>query len=140
MSFQWEVDCKEVEKAIGVPWQLLDSVIAYESGGQPDIVSDAGAVGLMQIIPKFHPECGGAEALKDPLTNIQCGASILYNYNSSRPVDWTDQATVERTLACYCWGPANVEQYPVFGQWPKKVQRYCRGIWETYQRRLKEYR
>jgi soluble lytic murein transglycosylase-like protein len=43
-----------------------------------------GAKGLMQVIPKFHPEKlvehGGESALLDPHVNIQVGAQILREY------------------------------------------------------------
>jgi soluble lytic murein transglycosylase-like protein len=43
-----------------------------------------GAKGLMQIIPKYHPEKllehGGEQALLDPDVNIQVGARILREY------------------------------------------------------------
>ena len=43
-----------------------------------------GAKGLMQVIPKFHPEKllehGGEPALLDPEVNIQVGAQILREY------------------------------------------------------------
>jgi soluble lytic murein transglycosylase-like protein len=40
-----------------------------------------GAVGLMQVIPKYHldkfEELGGPEAVLNPLANIRVGAMIL---------------------------------------------------------------
>jgi len=43
-----------------------------------------GAKGLMQVIPKYHPEKlhahGGEQALLDPEVNIQVGARILREY------------------------------------------------------------
>ena len=44
----------------------------------------AGAKGLMQIIPKYHPEkfqeYGGAKAVFDPQTNILVGSQIIKEY------------------------------------------------------------
>ncbi len=43
-----------------------------------------GAKGLMQILPRFHPEKvsehGGESALLEPETNIQVGTRILREY------------------------------------------------------------
>ncbi len=64
--------------------ELVLAVIAVESTFRPRVVSHAGARGLMQIIPKWHPdtiaEIGGANALFDPNKNIQAGVRILAAY------------------------------------------------------------
>jgi soluble lytic murein transglycosylase-like protein len=64
--------------------ELVLAVIAVESTFRPRVVSHAGARGLMQIIPKWHPdtiaEIGGANALFDPNKNIQAGVRILAEY------------------------------------------------------------
>ena len=68
----------------GVDPLLIISVMAIESRFNPVAQSDVGAKGLMQVIPKYHPEKvsehGGAEALLDPEVNIQVGAQILHEY------------------------------------------------------------
>jgi soluble lytic murein transglycosylase-like protein len=64
--------------------ELVLAVIAVESTFRPRVVSHAGARGLMQIIPKWHPDTiaaiGGAQALFDPVKNIQAGVRILVQY------------------------------------------------------------
>lgn len=63
---------------------LIIAVIAVESSFNPIAESVAGAKGLMQIIPKYHPEkfqaFGGTETVFDPATNIRVGAQILKEY------------------------------------------------------------
>jgi soluble lytic murein transglycosylase-like protein len=63
---------------------LILAVVAVESRYNPVAESNMGAKGLMQIIPKFHPEKlvehGGEGALLDPHVNIQVGAQILREY------------------------------------------------------------
>jgi soluble lytic murein transglycosylase-like protein len=63
---------------------LLLAVMAVESRYNPVAESNLGAKGLMQVIPKFHPEKlvehGGEGALLDPEVNIQVGAQILREY------------------------------------------------------------
>jgi hypothetical protein len=54
---------------------LLAALIWRESGGDPDIVSRQGALGLTQVMPGIH-----ACATLYPLGNIYCGASILARY------------------------------------------------------------
>jgi soluble lytic murein transglycosylase-like protein len=63
---------------------LIIAVIAIESRFNPIAESNAGAKGLMQIIPKYHEdklgEFGGEHAVFDPETNIEVGAQILREY------------------------------------------------------------
>lgn len=71
-------------RRFGVDPLLIVSVMAIESRFNPVAQSEVGAKGLMQVIPKYHPEKvsehGGAEALLDPEVNIQVGAQILHEY------------------------------------------------------------
>jgi soluble lytic murein transglycosylase-like protein len=64
---------------------LILAVIAIESRYNPVAESVMGAKGLMQVIPRFHPEKlsdhGGEEALLDPEVNIHVGAQILREYS-----------------------------------------------------------
>jgi len=63
---------------------LILAVMAVESRYNPVAESTVGAKGLMQVIPKFHPEKlmdhGGEQALLEPEVNIQVGARILREY------------------------------------------------------------
>ena len=69
---------------MGLDPLLIIAVIAVESRFNPIAESVAGAKGLMQVIPKYHPEKlqphGGEEAVFDPQTNILVGAQILKEY------------------------------------------------------------
>jgi soluble lytic murein transglycosylase-like protein len=64
---------------------LILAVMAIESRYNPVAQSHMGAMGLMQIIPKFHMEKlsdhGGEQALLDPEVNIVVGAQILREYS-----------------------------------------------------------
>jgi len=63
---------------------LILAVMAIESRYNPVAESSMGAMGLMQIIPRYHQEKllehGGEHALLDPDVNIQVGAQILREY------------------------------------------------------------
>ena len=63
---------------------LILAVMAIESRYNPVAESVMGARGLMQVIPKYHPEKlelhGGEQALLEPQVNIQVGAQILREY------------------------------------------------------------
>ena len=85
---------------------------------QSDVVSPAGAVGLMQIMQKFHPDVD----LTDPATNIELGCDILssdYRYlnhfrlglSPTEPVDWSLYANVGRALRGFYMGSGTVVWY-----------------------------
>jgi soluble lytic murein transglycosylase-like protein len=63
---------------------LILAVMAIESRYNPVAESVMGARGLMQVIPKYHPEKlephGGEQALLEPQVNILVGAQILREY------------------------------------------------------------
>lgn len=69
---------------MGVDPLLVIAVMAVESRLNPIAESEAGAKGLMQIIPKYHPEklveFGGEKAIFEPHTNIVVGSQILREY------------------------------------------------------------
>jgi membrane-bound lytic murein transglycosylase F len=69
---------KAVADSMELDWLLLTAMIAQESSFNPNSKSWAGAVGLMQIIPRFVEI--EYEQLYDPLTNIQLGARILRDH------------------------------------------------------------
>jgi soluble lytic murein transglycosylase-like protein len=69
---------------VGLDPLLLLAVAAVESSFNPLAQSVMGAKGLMQIIPKYHPEklgiAGDDRVLFDPDANIRLGARILQEY------------------------------------------------------------
>lgn len=85
-----ELTTEVVAKAFAVGGELkLDpllilAVIAVESRFNPFAESVMGAKGLMQVIPRFHPEkfgpLGGERVVFEPAANITVGARILKEY------------------------------------------------------------
>ena len=141
------------DHGLGIPPNLIVALIMEESGGQPGIISSAGAVGLMQIVARLHVKTPGDQAeldaeiahLKDPVANIDQGCHILlsfYNYINNDPrhkgpgkvfPDWNNERLVKRALASYNWGPGNVIICDQQGkQWREPVQRYADNIWGLY--------
>ena len=61
------------------PWQVLAAIMAIESGGNPNAVSAAGAVGLMQLVPAYWESLSHiyGDNIWDPYTNIRTAAHIL---------------------------------------------------------------
>jgi soluble lytic murein transglycosylase-like protein len=62
---------------------LIVAVMAVESGFNPAAQSDGGAIGLMQVIPRYHADKFSAargESMRDPSTNIRVGSQALKEY------------------------------------------------------------
>jgi soluble lytic murein transglycosylase-like protein len=66
----------EAARQSGVPVALVRAVIRVESDYFPDVVSNAGALGLMQLMP-FNLERYGVADPFDPRSNILGGARLL---------------------------------------------------------------
>ncbi len=70
-------------KVIGVDPLLIIAVMAVESRFNPIAQSDGGAIGLMQVIPRFHADkfdVAHGKSMLDPRTNIELGARVLKDY------------------------------------------------------------
>ncbi len=68
---------------LGVDPLLIIAVIAVESRFNPIAQSDAGALGLMQVIPGYHKdhiEAAHVDSVLDPHSNIRLGARVLKEY------------------------------------------------------------
>lgn len=81
------------------PW-LVDAVARSESGYDPDAVSAAGALGIMQLMPATARELGVDP--RDPAQNIAGGARYL-----RRMLDRFDD-DLEQALAAYNAGSGSV--------------------------------
>lgn len=68
----------------GLPPTLILAIIEQESGFRPEVVNNHGAVGLMQVVPRYHREKletrDGIKELQNPEANIRVGSQILNEY------------------------------------------------------------
>ena len=87
----------------GVPEKLIQSVIKTESDFNPDVVSSAGAQGLMQLMPQTAKELGVTDAF-DPKQNIEGGTKLLKQHIDT-------YGNLELVLAAYNAGPGAVAKY-----------------------------
>lgn len=86
-----------------LPPGLLMRIAQQESNFDPAARSSAGAVGIMQIVPRWHPEVGEAGAL-DPARAIPYAAKILAAWHRQYG-NWT------LALAAYNAGPGAVAKF-----------------------------
>lgn len=87
----------------GLPRKLVRSVMAAESGFQPQAVSPKGAIGLMQLMPATA-QLLGADA-GDPAQNVDAGTRYL------RDLLLKYDGALWHALAAYNAGPGAVEKY-----------------------------
>ncbi len=116
---------EEAAAKYGLPSDLLRSVAKAESDFNPNTVSRAGAVGVMQLMPGTAKLLGVTDSY-DARQNIMGGAKYLKE-NLDR------FGSVELALAAYNAGPNSVKKYggiPPFNEtqnYVKKVMSYMEG-------------
>lgn len=109
-----------VSQALNVPGPLVHAVIDAESDYRADVVSHAGAVGLMQLIPKYGAResykylykldrIPTNQALKRPEVSIWLGTAYLHILDT-RYFAWIKNKAVRlrAVIAAYNWGPTAV--------------------------------
>jgi len=78
-STQFDAFFESASKKTGVPADLLKRISGVESSFNPNAVSDAGAQGLMQLMPANSKSMGIANPF-DPESNILGGARLFADY------------------------------------------------------------
>jgi len=97
---------KEVADSTGVDWLLIASIIAQETKFNPNAKSWAGAVGLMQVLPRYS-EVSSEEQLYNEKVNIREGVRILKEHlNHYSYMDSTNRWSF--ALAAYNAGQGHV--------------------------------
>jgi hypothetical protein len=117
---RWRRQFDEATQRYGLPPTLLQEVARIESNFNPRAVSHAGAQGLMQIVPRWHP---GVNPF-DPDEAIPYAASYLRE-NYDRFGSW------ELAAAAYNAGPGAVERYngvPPFQETQQYVQKLAQVL------------
>ena len=103
---------KDASVTHGIDYELLQALIATESGFDTNAVSPKGAVGLMQLIPPTAERYGVRadktqaieKKLTDPKTNIRAGSRYLRDLISLFP------GQLELALAAYNAGEGAVQR------------------------------
>jgi Transglycosylase SLT domain len=89
----WIPVLNAAEARNGIPNDLLARQCDEESAFNPEASNPSGAVGIMQLLPKFFPGAG-QDAVKDIETAAEYLASLFKRFS-----DW------QLALAGYDWGP-----------------------------------
>ena len=120
-SYRQHFEQAELEN--GLPKNILARMAQQESAFRQDIISGetkshAGAIGLMQIIPRWHPDVDPY----DPVASIYyAGRYMKQNYD--RFGDW------RLALAAYNYGPGNVSRVKGdVSKMPKETRDYVKEI------------
>ena len=96
----------------GMEPNMVYAIMKAESGFRPNVVSYAGAIGLMQLMPETYEKDisakigheGDASHLYDPETNIQAGVWYFSHW-------YAYYGTAVETLAAYHAGVGNVNKW-----------------------------
>jgi Transglycosylase SLT domain len=125
---------REASQAHNIDFELLQALIATESGFDTNAVSPKGAVGLMQLMPPTAQRYGVSgdaktpieKKLTDPKTNIKAGARYLRDLINLFP------GKLELALAAYNAGEGAVQRngnkIPPY----KETQNYVVTVMQIY--------
>ena len=143
---RYDQHIQDQQSFFGIPEALIRAVIKTESDFDPNVISSAGAKGLMQLMPDTARLMGVTDVF-DPRQNIMGGArylQVLARRFCKTPAQAFESEGGERTLVCsqdekvkviagYHAGPAAVEKYG--GMPPYETTRaYVTSVMRRYDR------
>lgn len=112
----------QAENKYSLPKNLLARIAHQESYFDPTAFNPSGAMGMMQIIPRWHPEVKDPNDPKEAVP--YAGKYMRQLYNMFGRWDYA--------LAGYNWGPGNVKKWiesgADFNQLPEETQNYVKNI------------
>lgn len=121
----WEPKLQELCERYEVDPHLARAVMRCESGGNPNAISSAGAIGLMQLMP------GTARGLgvdpKNPERNLEGGIKYLAQLADKYDGDYV------KALAAYNAGSGRVDSYGGVPPFPE-TQRYVKNVLALYRK------
>lgn len=107
-----------MEKEYNMPNGILQNIAYHESRYNPNAVSHAGAIGIMQIHPRWHK---GVNPY-DPYASIKYGAKYLDTLYK-RFNNW------EMALAAWNWGQGNLAKYS-YNKAPLETRNFIKNVME----------
>lgn len=112
---------EEIGEQYNIAPELIIAIIESESSGRWNIISEDGAIGLMQVMPKYHKdrmERLGVTDIFNPYNNILVGVDYLSELASK----YDDLPTV---LMCYN-----------MGEYGSAIERAEAGEWSDYAKKI----
>ncbi|GAB5471673.1 MAG: hypothetical protein Kilf2KO_47030 [Rhodospirillales bacterium] len=115
----------EAAQRFAIPERWIRAVMQAESAGDPTAVSDAGAMGLMQIMPATWADLRAAHGLGDdafdPRDNVLAGAAYLR--------EMYDRFGAPGFLAAYNAGPERYAEHLATGRpLPRETRAYVAAL------------
>ena len=107
---------QEAEVHYGLPRFLLVEVARAESNFNPQAQSNKGAQGIMQIVPRWHPDVNPF----DPVASIWYAAKYL-------TILYANTGSWRLALAAYNWGIGNLKEFGIANA-PKETKNYVAKI------------
>ena len=109
----------------GLPRALVNAVMSTESEGDRTAVSEAGAMGLMQLMPDTITTLKVTDPF-DPAQSLSAGARYLADLLRQFPDSW------EKVLAGYNAGAGYVAKKPDPSSWGADVKSYVRKVFSRW--------
>ena len=124
---KFDLTIRNVAKTYKLPHALLHAVITAESSYNPDAISKAGAVGLMQLMPETAKQYGVSNR-RDPKQSIQGGTRYLRYLAKLFNNDLT------LMLAAYNAGEGTVKKYGNKIPPYKETKNYIKKVIKYYKK------
>jgi soluble lytic murein transglycosylase-like protein len=123
----WGREIATASQRFAIPSAWIRAVIEVESGGKPDAVSSAGAMGLMQLMPatwgELRERYGFGNDPFNPRDNILASTAYLR--------EMYDRFGYPSLFAAYHAGPGRYEAHMRFGKpLPVETERYVQKLEE----------
>lgn len=132
LNINEKIECaiEKYSNKYGVDAKLIKSIIKVESNFNPNVISEAGAQGLMQLMPEISQSLG----VKNPLDieqNIEGGVRHIKSYVDRYNGD------IEMALMAYNGGPTRMMNRGVTSindiyKMPKETQNYVPKVISYY--------
>lgn len=118
---RWAAEISAAAARFNLPERILRAVMGAESGGHPNATSPAGAIGLMQLMPKtwavMRARYGLGPDPYAPADNVMAGTAFIR--------ELIDRYGAPDFLAAYNAGPARLEEHRLRGRpLPDETRQY----------------
>jgi soluble lytic murein transglycosylase-like protein len=116
----------ERSKHYGIEKEFIWAIVKEESGFDPCVVSNAGAIGLMQLMPGTASEHGVTDPY-NPQENINTGTKIIISYLQK-------YEAIPLALAAYNAGTGTLQKYRMIPPYDE-TKKYVRRVMNTYEKK-----